>query len=409
MTSAAFACRGCESKNATVLLDMGRLPLANAFVQDDNGTEDQFTESLTLVMCDACRLIQIREEVPREKLFGSYLWVSGTSASTKSYATWFSNRLKKRYQRKHRPLLVEVASNDGFFLEHYRSVGFDVLGVDPSNLAEEANTRGLPSIRDFFGIEVAKRIRRERGSADMIVARNVLGHSSQLQDLIAGMQCLLSPTGVLIVEVPYAYFLRQETQYDTIFHEHLSYLTVGSVANLMARFGMKITEVTFVQMNGGSLLCEIVHQDAPHPRGDQSLIDFETLIELNQPSGWRGFTEAVAAQRSAFVGLLKEFAAAGKTVVGYGAAAKSMTMLNYCGVTRDLLPLMGDANPRKQGLLCPGVRIPVVSPEALMACNPDYIMIGAWNFKDEIMRFFRDKMGYRNRFIVPLPVPTVAN
>jgi SAM-dependent methyltransferase len=321
---------------------------------------------------------------------------------------WLSGRLRERHRRNPRPFLVEVASNEGFFLEHYRRVGgFDILGVDPSNLAAEADQRGIPSIRDFFGRAVASRVRRERAPADVIVARNVLGHASALQDLMGGVKDLLAPAGVFVLEVPYAYFLRAEVQYDTIFHEHVSYFTVGSVANLMLRFGMKVTDVSFVRMNGGSMLCEIVHEDSPVPRNDQAMLDFEETIDLNAPRGWKRFAVAVEAQRAAFVALLKRLAADHKKVMGYGAAAKCMTMLNYCGVSTDLISVIGDANPRKQGLLCPGVRIPVVSPADVMAQAPDYIMIGAWNFKDEIIRFFREKMGYRSRFIVPLPMPTV--
>lgn len=409
MSLARFTCRACNNPGGVILLDMGRLPLANAFVSSESMTDDQFTESVALVMCDACRLMQLREEVPRERLFTSYLWVSSTSATAKSHAQWLSARIAARHHCKDKPFLVEVASNDGFFLEYYRNAGFDILGVDPSNLAEEANQRGLTSIRDFFGIKAAERIRRDRGCADVIVARNVLGHASELQSLIAGVKSLLTASGVFILEVPYAYFMRNEVQYDTIFHEHISYPTIASVANLMGRFGMKIADVTFVQMNGGSMLCEVVHQDSARPRGDQALLDFEDIIELNKPSGWEHFATAVAAQRAAFLALLKELSAVGKRVVGYGAAAKCMTMLNYCNVTSDLIAVIGDANPRKQGLLCPGVRIPVVSPEEMITHAPDYIMIGAWNFKDEIMRFFREKFDYRNKFIVPLPMPTVVN
>jgi SAM-dependent methyltransferase len=386
---------------------MGRLPLANAFVASPDSTDDHFTERLTLVMCDACRLIQIQYEVPREQLFSSYLWVTGTSSTTKDHAVWFSKRLSERHRNGGKPFLVEVASNDGFFLEHYRAVGFDILGVDPSNLAAEADARGVPSIRDFFGKSIASRIRVERGPADVMVARNVLGHSSQLQDLVAGFQHLLSPSGVLVLEVPYAYFLRNEVQYDTIFHEHLSYPTVVSIKNLFGRFGMKIVDVSFVQMNGGSLLCEIVHESSPRPRADQQFLDFEAIIELDRVSGWRQFAEAVESQRASFRSLLERLAAEKAKVLAYGAAAKCMTMLNYCGVSTDLISAIGDANPRKQGLLCPGVRIPVISPDEVMARHPDYIMIGAWNFKDEIMRFFRGK-GYSGRFIVPLPAPRVV-
>ncbi|HVZ17881.1 MAG TPA: class I SAM-dependent methyltransferase [Terriglobales bacterium] len=404
-----FACRACGSTDTAMLLDLGCLPLANAFVTNESDTDDLFRENLALVMCRNCRLIQIRDEVPREKLFSSFLWVTATSETTKNYARWFSARTRDRYRDSVGRFLVEIASNDGYFLEHYRADGFDILGVDPSNLAEEADKRGIPSIRDFFGKAVAERIVTERGPADVIVARNVLGHVSELRDLVAGIKHLLAKNGVCLIESPYAFFLRNEVQYDTIFHEHLSYLTVGSVSNVMSRFGMKLTDVTFVPMNGGSFLFEIVHEDSPRPRRDQTSIDFEDLIGLNKPEGWKDFGEAVTNQRQSLRTLLQDLAAQGKRVVGYGAAAKSMTMLNYCGITPDLLSAMGDANPRKQGLLCPGVRIPVVSPQALMELKPDYILIGAWNFKDEIIRFFKEQMNYRNRFIVPLPAPKVVS
>jgi SAM-dependent methyltransferase len=390
------------------LLDLGRLPLANAFVENESGTDDQFRENLTLVMCRGCRLIQIRDTVPRERLYNSFLWVTATSETTKNYARWFSSRTRDKYRETVGSFLVEVASNDGYFLEHYRADGFEILGVDPSNLAEEAGKRGIPSIREFFGKAVADRIVRERRPADVIVARNVLGHVSELQDLAGGLKTLLAPGGVCLIESPYAYFLRNEVQYDTVFHEHLSYLTVGSVSNLMKRFGMKITDITFVPMNGGSFLFEVMHDDAKKTRGDQVSLDFEGIIDLNSPEGWKDFSETVAHQRTSLRELLQSLAAEGRRVVGYGAAAKAMTMLNYCGITRDLVSAMGDANPRKQQLLCPGVRIPVVSPEALLELNPEYVLIGAWNFKDEIMKFFRERKGYTGRFIIPLPSPKVV-
>jgi hypothetical protein len=404
-----FACRACDNTETAILLDLGRLPLANAFVKDVHDDADQFRESLTLVMCQSCRLIQIRDAVDRRQLFNSFLWVTATSETTKNYARWFSARAKERYGQEPGRFLVEIASNDGFFLEHYSAAGFDILGVDPSNLAEEANQRGIPSIRDFFGQVVANRIVAERGPADVIVARNVLGHVSELQDLVAGIRTLLARDGVCLLESPYACFLRNELQYDTIFHEHLSYLTVQSVSNLMARFAMKITDVTFVPMNGGSFLFEIRHQESPVPRNDQAIVDFEAIIGLNEPGGWKDFAQAVQEQRSAFVSLLHRVKNEAKRVVGYGAAAKCMTMLNFCNITPDLLPAIGDANTRKQGLLCPGVRIPVVSPDELLQPTPDYIMIGAWNLQAEIIRFFREKKGYRNKFIVPLPTPRIVD
>jgi len=410
MSEVAFSCRACGSPDVAELLDLGRLPLANAFVTSPDETADQFRERLMLLMCRQCSLIQLREEVPPEQLFRSYLWVTSTSAGAAAHARWLSSRLAERFKTNttNAPFLVEVASNDGFFLRHYRDAGFEILGVDPSNLALEAHAAGLPSVREFFSEAVARQVAESRGRADVIVARNVLGHVNKPADFARGIAQLLAPTGTFVLEVPYAFMLRADLQYDTVFHEHVSYPTVRAVHNLFAAVGLKITDVSFVDMNGGSMLCELVHDSSPVPANDQAMLDFEALIHLNSAEGWRSFGDAVVKQRADLRTLLTELRNAGKVVVGYGAAAKSMTMLNYCEIGPDLVRAMGDANPRKQGLLCPGVRIPVVSPKDLLALGPDYILIGAWNFRDEIVRQFRE-YGYAGQFILPLPSPVVIN
>lgn len=403
-----FTCRACNSTNHEVILDMGNVPLANAFVSDVGGDADKNLEPLCLVMCTNCTMLQIREEVDREKLFSDYLWMTSTSVGAKNHAEWLSARLKERYgQTGSPPFLVEIASNDGFFLQHFRDVGFDILGVDPSNFADEASARGLESIRDFFGESIADQILETRSAADIIVARNVLGHSSELQDLTAGIKKLLRPGGTLILELPYAYMLRAETQYDTIFHEHLSYLTVGSLNALFSRYEMKIVDIDFVDMNGGSLLCEIVHESDSRSRNDMTMLAFEDFIELNSVSGWQRFARDVDRQKESLLQMLTEFKDEGRKVVAYGAAAKFMTMLSYCDIRKDLVSACGDANERKQGLLCPGVHIPVVSPAELMEMQPDYVLIGAWNFKDEIIELLRRDFSYKGRFIGPLPIPEV--
>jgi len=403
-----FTCRACNSSDHEVILDMGNVPLANSFVSDESGDADKSLEPLSLVMCTSCTMLQIRDEVPREKLFGEYLWMTSTSAGAKKHAEWLSTRLYERHgQTESPPFLVEIASNDGFLLQHFRDVGFEILGVDPSNFADEATARGLTSIRDFFGESIADQILETRQGADIIVARNVLGHSSELQDLTAGIKKLLKPDGVLILELPYAYMLRAETQYDTIFHEHLSYLTVGSLHNLFTQYGMKIIDIDFVDMNGGSLLCEVVHESDSRPRNDETMLSFERFIDLNSVSGWRRFSKDVSRQKQSLRQMLTELKSEGNKVVSYGAAAKFMTMLNYCEIDRSLVAACGDANERKQGLLCPGVRIPVVSPAELMEMKPDYVLIGAWNFKDEIVETLRRDYSYEGRFIAPLPIPEV--
>ncbi|MBK8959379.1 MAG: class I SAM-dependent methyltransferase [Proteobacteria bacterium] len=409
MHSPSFHCRACDSGQATELLDLGALPLGNAFVARAADTDDDFRPPLTLVMCADCGLIQLAAPIDRALLFTHYLWVTGTSASAMRHAQWLATRLAARTSPSQPSFLVEIASNDGSFLRHYRAAGFDILGVDPSDVGAKADAAGLPTMRAFFGAAAARDIVTRHRHADVIVARNVLGHSSELRDLMDGVAQLLAPRGRFVIEHPYAYLLRDEIQYDTIFHEHVSYPTVKSVAGLVARYGMKVVDVNFVDMNGGSMLVEVVRSDDPAPRADLGLIAFEDFIALNAPAGWVDFREKVHRQRASLRDLLAQLNAEGRTVVGYGAAAKCMTMLNYCGIDTRLVRAFGDANPLKQGLLCPGVRIPVVSPAELMAMQPDYVLIGAWNLRQEIVRQFRADLAYTGKFIVPLPEPRVID
>lgn len=402
-----YRCRVCGGDAATEILDLGDVPLANAFTGPDSPDADRARYPLTLVQCDECAMVQIREILPPEDLFSSYLWVSGTSSTLREYTKEFAARVADRIDPAEGPRLVEVASNDGSMLAALENVGFDVLGVDPSDVAEEADARGLPTIRAFFGTGVADRIVNERGRAAVVVARNVIGHVAEPNDLVAGIARVLAPDGHAFIETPYALRLRDDLQYDTVFHEHVCYLTIGSLATLLGRHGLRIVDLTFVPMNGGSFLAEVMHSDRAERDGARSVLDLEEILEINRPRGWEGFTAQVHAQRDGLRGLLAELGEAGKTVVAYGAAAKFMTMLNYCDITPDLVACCGDANPRKQGLLCPGVRIPVESPEDLMSRDPDYVLIGAWNFRDEIVAFFRDTLGYEGDFIVPLPVARV--
>jgi SAM-dependent methyltransferase len=407
MNESDFSCRSCKGGSAHTLLDMGDVPLANAFVSSTSDNNDSFLAPLRLVMCNNCRLIQISDIVDRQRLFSDYLWVTATSEAAAVHAPWLASRLAERHLGGDNNFLVEIASNDGFFLRHYRESGFRILGVDPSNVALDAAAAGLPTIRGFFGCEVARRIVQEHGQPNVIVARNVLGHSSELRDLIEGISLLLAPGGRLVIEHPYAYLMREEVQYDQIFHEHVSYPTIQSVSNLLRQFGMKIVDVNFVNMNGGSILAEAARKDDPAPEAGVEIRQFENFIHLNEPDGWDNFRSAVSNQRNSLVELLERLHDEKALVVGYGAAAKCMTMLNFCGIDNRLVAAFGDANPKKQGLLCPGVRIPVVSPEELVSLNPEYILLGAWNLKKEIIRQFREEWNYRGKFICPVPVATV--
>lgn len=407
MNETSFICRSCNGNNCHVILDMGTLPLANAFAKNTGDNIDSFRAQQTLVMCEDCRLIQLKDMVDREELFRNYLWITGTSQAAADHAQWLSQRLAKEHLHGEQKFLVEIASNDGFFLKHYRDVGFDILGVDPSNIAAEADKRGLPTKQSFFGKAIAKEIIAERGQADVIVARNVLGHSSELRDLIEGAAMLLKQSGRMIIEHPYAFLMRSEVQYDQIFHEHVSYPTVQSLSNLIQQFDLKVVNVTFVDMNGGSMFVEITQQSDTAPAGGLEIMDFENFIHLNEPRGWEEFSSTVRKQKNQLLELLRSLKSEGKTIAGYGAAAKSMVMLNYCDIDTELISVFADANPKKQNLLCPGVRIPVVSPDEMLDSKPDFILIGAWNLKKEIINQLRTEKGFQGKFIIPLPLPSV--
>jgi SAM-dependent methyltransferase len=400
-----FECRLCGGARSHVVLDLGRLPFANDFVGSPEDKTDLQREPVVFVMCEECRLLQLRELVPPRRMFETYVWTSSSSAAAHTYAASFSEILSERYPPAQHPFAVEIASNDGLMLKHLAGVGYRTLGVDPSNLADEATAAGTPTVRAFFAEDVAQRIASEHGLADVVVARNVIGHVADLRGLLAGVRALLRSGGAFVVESPYALGLRDGLQYDTIFQEHVSYFTVTTLAGALRRYGLAPSRITFVPMNGGSFLCEARRTDDPvSDPSFASLFELERVFDLNEPRGWDSFAAGVAQQRERLRGLLSSLRADGAIVAAYGAAAKTMTMFNFCGLGPELVRVIGDGSLRKQGLLCPGVRVPVVSPEQLLALSPDYVLIGPWNLTQEIVGQLRAR-GYQGRFIVPLPVP----
>jgi SAM-dependent methyltransferase len=399
--SAPFECRLCRASVPEPVVDLGDLPLANAFV--DPAAEDapdgpRFP--VALVMCAACRLLQLREPAPRSHLFDEYLWTTGTSSTAIAHSTALAGHVAALRPRS---FLVEVASNDGTFLRAFAAAGLDVLGVEPSNLADEATAAGLPSLRSYFDGHAAARIVEEHGAAQVIVARNVIGHTDDLRGLLEGIDRLLAPDGVLVVESPYALLLSAQLQYDTIFHEHVSYFTLATLTAALRTIGLEIVDLDVVGLNGGSFLCTATRGGTPATRGPLAL---EEQLLLNEPAGWWDYAARVEQQRTGLLEAIDAIQAGGGHLVGYGAAAKTMTMLNYCGIGPDRIHQFADANPRKQGLLCPGVRIPVASWADVVASGPSHVLVGPWNLQTEIVASLRAG-GFTGDFVVPLPVPRV--
>lgn len=399
--SVGFACRLCGAAEFDRVLDLGSLPLPNALTK----TAQQPAERArtTLGMCRSCRLLQLTELVDRDRLFGQYIWTSSSSATALAYAASFARRVAAALPPVTHPFVLEIASNDGMMLKALQAHGYDVLGVEPSNLAEEANAAGLATYHGYFGAASADEIAGDR-RADIIVARNVIGHTQDLTGFLAGLRTALAPGGTIILESPYALAMRLHCQYDTIFHEHVSYFTVTTLHNALGRYGMRLTNVDMVAMNGGSFLCEAKAGQAALTSSVRTATAIEEQLVLNDAVGWNAFRESALDHRRLLRRLLGRLRASGRSVWVYGAAAKTIVMLNYCRIDRSYVEAIADNNPRKQGSYAPGLGLPIRSPGELLRESPDYVVIGPANLEAEICQQLRAQ-GYRGRFISAMPLP----
>ena len=387
-------CRVCASEIRNIV-DLGHVPLANDF--DSKGA----SYPLLFGICGSCGLLQIEYDVPPEEMFCDYPWVAGTSRTAQEYARTFAKRVSDDIGNR-QTFALEIASNDGLLLEELRAAGMSAVGVDPSSAADIANGKGLTTYREFFGTAAARRVVSDHGFADVVIARNVVGHVKDPVDLVLGIDEVLSEDGVVYVESPYAGLLRDQLQYDTIFHEHCSYFTITTLAALLGRIGLKIASLGWAPMNGGSFVVKAARNLESHSESALAAIEFEKITKLNVPEGWKTFEAEVDRQ----IYELHRLLALHGPVAAYGAAAKFMTMLSVCGITSEKISMVADDNPMKHGKRCPGTDIPVVSCAELVSRQPSYVLIGAWNYEAEIMQRLT-AAGYRGQFISSLPIPRV--
>ena len=302
--------------------------------------------------------------------------------------------------------VVEIASNDGYLLQWFVQAGVPVLGIEPAaNVAAVAEANGVPSLVEFFGTELATRLAAERPRADLIIGNNVLAHVPDINDFVGGLAVLLAPGGTINIEFPHLLKLIEETQFDTIYHEHFSYLSLVAVDQVFAAHGLRLYDVEELPTHGGSLRISACHEDAPHETTARlaELREREDASGLRQLETYTSFGERVRALKLELLAVPAEARAEGKTVAAYGAAAKGVTMVNYCGVRSDLVEYVADRSEHKQGLFMPGSRIPVHPPERLDETKPDYVLILAWNLKDEIMSQLAHLREGGTRFVTPVP------
>jgi SAM-dependent methyltransferase len=403
-TDVAFRCRSCGHSSLETVLDLGLSPLANNLpTASELGTADE-RFPLETVFCERCALVQITVTVPPEILFRHYRYFSSVSETLVRHARDLVDRVLASRTLDSESLVLEIASNDGYLLQSYVQKGIPVLGVDPAeNIAEVARGRGVPTLAEFFSDTLARQLASEGKTADVVHANNVLAHVADTNGFVEGIRTILKPKGVAVIEVPYVRDLIEKCEFDTIYHEHLCYFSVSSLRSLFLRHGLALVGAERVSIHGGSLRVWIAHQE--HARitpGVEDLLEQERSGGVDRYHFYQDFGQRVQRLRTAVRSRVTRLHADGRRLWGYGAAAKATVLLNYFDIGSDILECVADLSPHKQGCLIPGVRIPIVSPDRLTE-DPDYLLLLAWNFADEIMR---QQSAYRARggkFIIPVP------
>jgi hypothetical protein len=394
-------CRICGKKELSDILKLGNQPPANSL--RDNFNDKLPLIPLSIVHCGFCKAVQLRETVNPEYLFREYLWVTGTSSMAKTYSFKFCAEVIKHLPKK-QLFIVEVASNDGTFLKPFKEFGHKVLGVDPAeNLAQVANEKGVPTLPQFFNTDVAKSISENYGKPDCIFARNVIPHVENIHDVVTGMANCIKDEGIVVVEVHYAKNIMEELQYDSIYHEHLIYFSIQSLCFLLEKHGLWAFDCLEGKMNGGSLALLCAKKKREQSSQLQAKIQHEEDSRLGSEIQWLTFAENCFKHRKKLKNLIENKIKNNTKIIGYGASARSSTLLNFCEINHNHLACIGDGNPLKQGKFTAGTDIPIVSPDISFAEKPDSVLLLSWNFKNEILSIMKDKFNFKGEVILPLP------
>ena len=406
------ACRLCDQRLTHTFADLGSSPLANSYLEPDELDRGEIFYPLHVYVCERCFLVQLPEVATAESIFRDYAYFSSYSDSWLEHARRYADAVADRFDLDGGSRVIEVASNDGYLLQFFQERGIDVLGIEPAlNVAAFARERGIPTVSEFLGNDLGVRLAQEHGPADLVVGNNVLAHVPDLHDFVSGLRALLADGGVLTMEFPHLLRLIAERQFDTIYHEHFSYLSVLAVERLFSEHDLVLFDVDELPTHGGSLRIYAAPVPSGRKRGPRvdELRTREEAAGLTRLETYAAFATAVREVKCELLTFLIDAARAGRSVAGYGAAAKGNTLLNYCGVRTDLLEYVVDRSPHKQGRYLPGTRIPVHAPERVRETRPDYLLVLPWNLIDEIveqMAFIRDWGG---RFVVPIPTVTTLS
>jgi hypothetical protein len=405
------SCRACGGSLFRRFLSLGPTPLANSFPKSPDEFADELSFPLDVYFCESCSLVQLLDVIDPELLFRNYIYVTGTSDTITIHNRQYARTIVDLLQLEADDLVIEVASNDGSLLQCFKPFGVRTLGIEPaSNIAEIAANEGIETFNEFFSSSLALQVREDYGPAKVVIGNNVLAHVDETQDFLRGFKYLLDEEGLIVAEVPYLRKLLDRLEYDTIYHEHLCYFSVTSLLKLFDAVGLAIIRIDHVPVHGGSLRVYAGRQERyrMHSEGVLQLAEEEKQAGLTAFARYKRFAEDVKKSRREIRDLLESYKSNGKSIAGYGAPAKGNTLLNYCKIDTDFLHYTVDKNAMKVGRYTPGMHIPVLSVSTLLERQPEYLLILAWNFADEIMRQQREYRDRGGNFILPLPEPKVV-
>ena len=400
------SCRFCGSDINMTLVDLGEQPPSNSYLKNADDQENVFP--LRAVVCDDCHLVQLADDVPADEIFtADYAYFSSYSPSWVAHAKTYAQAMIDRFDLGPTSKVVEIASNDGYLLQHFVHAGITVLGVDPAaGCAEVAREKGVETEVAFINAETAKRLRDMGHGADLMAANNVLAHVPDIRRFVEGFAILLNDKGVLTVEFPHLLNLLNLVQFDTIYHEHYSYLSLLAVERIFSECGLRVFDVEELNTHGGSLRVFACKADTGTQSDGQALAAMrkkESQAGLDKRETYEGFDSKCQDVRKGLLSFLGEVCKNNKTVVAYGAAAKGNTMLNFAGVGADLIDFVCDGNPAKQDCFLPGSRIPILSPDHIESAQPDFVLILPWNLRTEIAEQLQFIRGWGGKFVIAVP------